>query len=105
MLQLYERNCIHRANLLEQNLVSDYFSMLSPGWVIEDKTHLVKLFPFTDYSRSIVFVNEIAEIAVQQNHHPDILIGFKKVTVTLTTHSAAGLTANDFIMAAKIDKI
>lgn len=105
MLPLFEQNCIHRADLLDESKVKDYYSMLPPGWIIEDSTKLVKSYPFTEYSRSVVFVDSIAEIAQQQNHHPDILLGFKKVTVTLTTHSASGLTANDFIMAAKIDKI
>ncbi|MFB6318247.1 4a-hydroxytetrahydrobiopterin dehydratase [Saccharicrinis sp. FJH54] len=105
MLPLYEQNCIHRADLLEDTKVKEFYSMLPPGWVIEDNSKLVKTYPFTEYSRSVVFVDKIAEIAQLQNHHPDILLGFKKVTVTLTTHSASGLTANDFIMAARIDKI
>ncbi|MFC0875418.1 4a-hydroxytetrahydrobiopterin dehydratase [Saccharicrinis sp. FJH2] len=105
MQPLYEQNCIHRADLLEEDKITTYYSMLSPGWVIEDKTKLVKTYPFTEYAPSVVFVDKIAEIAQQQNHHPDILLGFKKVTISLTTHSASGLTANDFIMAAKIDRI
>ncbi|MFB6341529.1 4a-hydroxytetrahydrobiopterin dehydratase [Saccharicrinis sp. FJH62] len=105
MQPLYEQTCIHRAELLEEIIVKEYYSMLTSGWVIEDSNKLVKTYPFTEYGPSVVFVDKIAELAQQQNHHPDILLGFKKVTISLTTHSASGLTANDFIMAAKIDRI
>ena len=51
----------------------------------------------------MAFVNHVADLAEKMDHHPDILIQYKKVTLTLSTHSAGGLTALDFELAKKID--
>ena len=51
------------------------------------------------------FVNKVAEIAEQEDHHPDIKIKYNKVELELWTHSIKGLSENDFILAAKIDEI
>ena len=58
-----------------------------------------------DFARAIDFVNAVAEMADDANHHPDIDIRYNKVTITLTTHSAGGLTRNDIELAAGIDAI
>jgi 4a-hydroxytetrahydrobiopterin dehydratase len=58
----------------------------------------------TDFSAAIAFVNRVAEVAEAANHHPDILVhGWNKVRLTLSTHSAGGLTDADFALAAEID--
>ena len=51
------------------------------------------------------FVNALAYLAEQENHHPDLTVSYKRVTVELTTHDVGGLSLNDFIVAAKIDKL
>ncbi len=51
------------------------------------------------------FVNKVAELAEEQDHHPDILIHWNEVTLTFWTHAIKGLHDNDFIMAAKIDEL
>jgi 4a-hydroxytetrahydrobiopterin dehydratase len=59
---------------------------------------------FEDFSEAIVFVNRVAEVAEEANHHPDISIhGWNKVKLSLTNHSAGGLTEMDFTMAARFD--
>jgi 4a-hydroxytetrahydrobiopterin dehydratase len=59
---------------------------------------------FEDFGEAIAFVNRVAEAAEEANHHPDIFIhGWNKVRMALTNHSAGGLTAADFEMAAKFD--
>lgn len=61
---------------------------------------------FKNFNQAVSFVNKVAGLANSQGHHPDInLHDFKTVTITLSTHSLHGLTANDFILAAKIDKL
>lgn len=75
-----------------------------PSWEIEEGK-LTKNFKFRDFLGSINFVNELAEIAEQESHHPDIYIYYNKVKLTLSTHAAKGLTENDFILAAKIDEL
>ena len=67
---------------------------------------LVRDFKFKDFAEAMAFVNRVAEIAEQRNHHPDILVhGWNNVTLTLSTHSAGGLTENDHELAAAIDDL
>ena len=78
-----------------------------PGWKKSsgkiDK--IEKLFKFKDFAEAMNFVNSVAEIAKEQDHHPDIFIQWNKVTLTLWTHAISGLFNNDFILAAKIDEL
>ncbi len=64
-----------------------------------------KLFKFKNFKESMKFVNKVAEVANEQDHHPDIFIHWNEVTITLWTHAINGLFDNDFIMAAKFDDI
>jgi 4a-hydroxytetrahydrobiopterin dehydratase len=76
-----------------------------PDWNVIDEHHLVRRFTFPDFRAALAFVNQVGEVAEEQGHHPDILLGWGKVEVTLWTHSVNGLSESDFIMAAKIDRI
>lgn len=78
---------------------------LAEGWRIVEEKKLAKLFEFKDFVQSMAFVNKIAEVAEFEQHHPDIIIQYNKVTVELWTHAILGLSENDFILAAKIDQI
>jgi 4a-hydroxytetrahydrobiopterin dehydratase len=64
-----------------------------------------RTFHLKDFARAIDFVNAVAEMAEDVDHHPDIDIRYNKVTITLTTHSVGGLTRNDVELAAGIDDI
>lgn len=76
------------------------------GWSLEDNKKIKKVFQFKDFKYAMGFVNEVADIAEYEGHHPDILIfGWNKVEINLSTHAIGGLSENDFIMAAKIDAI
>jgi len=67
---------------------------------------IVRNWKFEDFAEAIVFVNRVAEAAEDANHHPDILVhGWNKVRLSLTNHSAGGLTAADFEMADKFDAL
>lgn len=77
------------------------------GWAIEEAEghdRLVKEFRFKDFLGAVAFVNQITPIAEAEGHHPDLLVGWGRVRVQLWTHTAGGLTENDFILAAKIEK-
>lgn len=68
--------------------------------------HLVKEFIFSDFTSAIEFTNKIVPLAEKINHHPDLLIhSYKKVKVSLTTHSEAKITDKDYLLASEIDKI
>lgn len=73
------------------------------GWSV-DGSMLVKEFRFPSYLAGIDFVRVLAEEAEAMNHHPDLMVGWRKVSISLSTHSAGGLTALDFELAAKADR-
>ena len=73
-------------------------------WNEIDKT-ISKTFEFNSYLDGIDFVNEIANLAEQENHHPDIVIGYCKVAISLTTHDAGEITEKDYRLAKLIDDL
>ena len=75
-----------------------------PGWATaNDRLH--KSFEFADYHDTIAFVNAVAWIAHREDHHPDLAVGYNRCAVTWSTHSAGGITHNDVICAAKIERL
>ncbi len=88
-----------------QNEQEDEYMKQIKGWNL-DRSAIHKLkkdFKFKKYDETIAFVNQIAEIANSENHHPVLHVFFGKVEVELWTHAVKGLSINDFILAAKID--
>jgi len=75
------------------------------AWEVVSDHHLTRVFKFPDFHSALMFVNRVGEIADAEGHHPDIGLSWGRVEVTLWTHSAGGLTENDFILAAKIDRL
>lgn len=73
--------------------------------VIEDNRKLQGKFKFKDFKEAMVFVNKVADIAEEEQHHPNIEIFYNIVKITLWTHAIMGLSENDFILAAKIDQV
>ena len=74
------------------------------GWLVRDgATRLHKHFRFVDFLAAMRFVNAMAEVAEGEGHHPDFAVHYADVDVTVWTHAVAGLSENDFILAAKID--
>jgi 4a-hydroxytetrahydrobiopterin dehydratase len=76
-----------------------------PNWTVTNEHHLQREFKFPDFKQALDFVNRVGDLAEEQGHHPDILLAWGKVGITLWTHKIDGLTESDFIMAAKIDKL
>lgn len=72
-----------------------------PAWRVEQMA-LVRDFQFADFCAAMEFVNQVAELAEQAAHHPDIDIRYNRVRLALTSHDAGGLTGKDFALAAKI---
>ena len=72
------------------------------GWELKNG-EIMKLYKFPDFKEAMGFVNRVANLAEEADHHPDIEIRYNKVTLTLSTHSAGGLTEKDFQLARKID--
>jgi len=74
------------------------------NWALEGNS-IVKDKTFRNFKESIEFVNKVAEIAEKHAHHPDIVISYNLVRMSLTTHSVKGLTEKDFDVAEEIDRI
>ena len=79
------------------------------GWEIvlnDKKVYLLeKKFEFKNFLESQKFVNEVGKVSEDEGHHPDIMFGWGYAKINITTHAIEGLSENDFILAAKIDKI
>src|SRR3989441_12013334 len=74
-------------------------------WNVVNEPHLVRAYKFPDFRSALAFVNKVGQLAEEQGHHPDILLGWGKVEITTWTHAVDGLTESDFILAAKIDRL
>jgi len=72
------------------------------GWSLEEG-RLCKRYALESFVAALAFVNRVGALAEAADHHPDILVQYRHVTLTLTTHDAGGLTAKDFALAAQID--
>ena len=79
-----------------------------PSWKILEEENIKKLicsFAFLNYRESVEFTNNVANLADEQDHHPEIILEWGKVTVLWWSHKIQGLHKNDFICAAKTDEI
>lgn len=86
---------------LDPDQIEKYLSEL-PQWSLNGES-LQRTLRFDDFMGAVAFVNRIAALAEDMKHHPDIMIRYDKVTLSLTTHDAGGLTENDFAFARATD--
>lgn len=87
--------------------IASYMVQL-PGWQIvgiEGVNHLEKTYRFKDFGAALLFTNKVGALAEREQHHPAIVTEWGRVTVSWWTHKISGLHANDFIMAAKTDRL
>ena len=87
-----------KAKLLRRQLHEDWR-------IAKDSKSLKRSLKFKDFYRTMSFVNALAHIANTEDHHPDLELGYNYCHVTFSTHSIGGLSENDFICAAKLDRL
>jgi len=106
MNELVTKHCSpQRGAALSSAAAEDLLKQLT-GWTMDTGAKEIRrTFAFKDYYAGIAFVNAVAWIAHREDHHPDMAVGYNKVTVTFSTHSVGGLSENDFICAARIDAL
>lgn len=76
------------------------------GWELSlDASEIHQTFRFKDFYQTMAFVNAVAWIAHQEDHHPDLIVGYSRCEIHYRTHAIGGLSENDFICAAKIDAL
>ena len=90
---------------LKGRALVDMKSRLHADWKVVDEHHLERTFRFPDFRRALDFTNRVGELAEAEDHHPDLHLSWGKVTMDVWTHKIDGLTENDFILAAKTDRL
>ena len=104
-MSLKEKRSVHKATKLDPGQIEALLGEV-PGYKTDDKRALIsKEYKFADFYETIAFVNAIAYIANQEDHHPDLEVSFGKCKVSFSTHDAGGLTENDFICAARVNAL
>ncbi|HEX2010367.1 MAG TPA: 4a-hydroxytetrahydrobiopterin dehydratase [Roseateles sp.] len=77
-----------------------------PGWLPDAEHKLIaRSFRFANFYQTMAFVDAVAELAHAQDHHPELMVSYAACTVSFSTHSAKGLTINDFICAAQVSAL
>jgi 4a-hydroxytetrahydrobiopterin dehydratase len=98
--------CRVGAEPLKGESIKQYLAELDDSWIVEEEKRLVREVAFKDFKEAVAFVNQVAEVAEAEGHHPNICIhDYKKVTLRLYTHKIGGLHENDFVLGYKIDRI
>lgn len=75
-----------------------------PGWRVRE-SRLERTFFFANFVEAMAFLNRVAEVAEHEGHHPDFSVHYRKVDMSIWTHAVGGLTENDFILAAHVDRL
>lgn len=97
--------CEAGVTVLSDEKVQTYIKEI-PFWEVSERSKSIKRsFKFKDFATALQFTNKVAKIAEEENHHPDIMLGWGYCDITLQTHAIDGLHENDFIVAAKINGI
>jgi 4a-hydroxytetrahydrobiopterin dehydratase len=99
--------CTEWTPVLTGEKLGEMMGKVSHEWKLgDDEKKISRELVFKNFVEAVGFVNKLADLAEEEGHHPDILIySYKKVRVTLYTHKIGGLSENDFILAAKMDKL
>ena len=108
MSALAERKCEpcrNGAGALSPGQLETIRKQVNSAWRVADGRRLEREFKFPNFEQALHFTNRVGEIAEAENHHPDIQLSWGRVHLTLWTHAVGGLTENDFILAAKIDRL
>ena len=76
-----------------------------PEWRVIDDHHLARRFVFDDFAKALAFTNQVGALAEAEFHHPEIILTWGRVDLRIWTHAIDGLSENDFILAAKCDRL
>lgn len=104
-MSLTDKRSVHKATKLEPNQIEALLPEVNGYRVDDSRTKISKDYKFADFYETIAFVNALAYIANQEDHHPDLVVSYNKCNVAFTTHDAGGLTENDFICAARVNAL
>lgn len=100
--ELASRKCVEREGAPMHRQEAERLLRVVQGWSLVDGS-IEKEFQFKSYLDGLDFAYSVGKIAEEQDHHPDILVKWRRVKLTLSTHSVKGLSENDFIVAARAE--
>lgn len=104
-MSLIDKRSVHKATKLDAGQIEALLREV-PGYKADDaRAKISKDYKFADFYETIAFVNALAYIANQEDHHPDLAVSYNKCSVAFSTHDAGGLTENDFICAARVNAL
>ncbi|MEX0986023.1 MAG: 4a-hydroxytetrahydrobiopterin dehydratase [Bacteroidales bacterium] len=89
---------------LTEDQILEYISVVK-GWIVRENKKISRAFNFVNFKHTMSFVNEVAKLAEDEGHHPVMHVSYGKLEIELWTHAIDGLSENDFIVAAKINKL
>ena len=110
-MKLYEKKCIPcRGDIpaFTREQIDEYLKYLTDWEVLinEKKAfYLSRVYKFSNFGKSLIFINKVSNIAEEEAHHPDLKFGWGYTEVNIFTHAINGLSLSDFILASKIDMI
>ena len=105
-IDLLNKQCQRETTRLDSEAAKLLTREIDADWSLSaDNGSMQRSFRFKNYYQTISFVNALAWIAHQQDHHPDLEVGYNRCLVRYSTHSVGGLSENDFICAARIDAL
>ncbi len=108
MNELKEKHCVpcsEGTNPLNTKEIEHFKAKVNNDWQVVDDKAIRREFSFENFKRGMAFAQNVAILADKEDHHPDLCVHYKSVDVELSTHKIGGLSANDFILAAKIDEL
>ena len=107
-MRLVEKRCVPCRGGIPPLPREDAEQLLAetPGWSLDDTaTAIERTFRFPDFAAALAFVNRVGELAEAEGHHPDVTFGWGYCRVLFQTHKIKGLHENDFVMAAKVNRL
>ena len=106
LLNKHCQACEGGVEVLSPDQARDMLAKIHADWTLNDAgNEISRSFRFKNYYQTMAFVNALAWVAHQEDHHPDLEVGYSRCVVRYSTHAIGGLSENDFICAAKIDAL
>ena len=107
-MELSEKKCVPCEGgvpPLDSRQIAEIKKQISSDWTVLENSRIKKKYLFVNFKHTMEFVNKVASLAEAEGHHPEMHVSYGEVEIELWTHAIKGLSENDFIMAAKIDKL
>ena len=97
--------CRRGDEVLDSNTLRKLLKKLPTWELVNEGKSIQKRFKFKNFDQTMIFIQKLASVAIEQDHHPDVSFGYNYCSVLFMTHVISNLSENDFICAAKLDEV